>query len=266
MKRLLYSFLFLFSLIGSFTACSNQTMKSYVSALANEEFNGDDYYWTDTVKQTYDFSATPFTALQLPSVYSVNYMPTAGAYRVEVLTDSFSSKDLDIKVKEGTLIVGSKGKNSLKNTYAKITVYAPAIEQYGLLGTGDVTIYERLKVGRLSVLTTGTGDFRAIKRIVATEAKFSNSGTGDVAVDGLDLTGTLTVENTGTGDCSFNKLTAQTIVHRNSGTGDDSFGGKVKSLQSLLTGTGDLNVSGLFFDQKSITATGTGEVYTAEND
>lgn len=212
------------------------------------------------VTKAQDFSATPFTALSLPSTLDAEFIPKAGAMRVEIITSDNTQQYARVKVSNGCLVVAWEETVNLDDDKAVVRIYAPSLDTFTLSGTADCDIKKGFTAGRLDIVNSGTGDLKAEGTVKAASLNLNNSGTGDCDFQSLLLRGNATMSNSGTGDNSIKKMQVAELLLQNSGTGDDEVlrlnGGTVKVTNS---GTGDVTLSGKV-QKVSVVASGTGDV------
>lgn len=147
-------------------------------------------------------------------------------FAVKADGDAKAVADLDIRVKDGKLVIGRKSKGNWDwgrdddgHRGATVRVTMPAITGAALTGAGDFDL-DRAQGDRLDLALTGAGDFRigtvALKTLTtditgagsvriggtADTAKLSITGAGDIDAAGLKV-GSADVSILGAGDIDF---------------------------------------------------------------
>lgn len=277
MKAMLLS-LALLSATLTTTSCSKDLIRSAARAFASDSrtIKGSGHL----VTKAQDFSATPFTALSLPSTLDAEFIPTAGAMRVEVITSDNVQQYARIEVSKERLVVAWDDHVNIDDEKAVVRIYAPTLEAFDLSGTANCVATAAFTAKDLRIDNTGTGDLKTLALVKARAFSLHNSGTGGCRFHSLQITGGVETRNTGTGENTFELLHATRLHMLNSGTGDDKIlnlktdvvsvtnsgtgdthlSGEAKEVSLVLSGTGDVDISKLKHASLSAQNSGVGSV------
>lgn len=226
----------------SFSSCRLDTVGTIFRSISSkEQIKGSG----KLVTKAEDFSATPFTALSLPSTLNAEFIPTTGAMRVEIITSDNTQQYAQVTVADGSLIVAWDEKLHIQDNQAVVRVYAPTLGAFRMTGTADCTVTKGFTASNLEVTILGTGDFQALGTVQATTFALKNSGTGDSEFQSLFLKGNADLQSAGTGDNTIQEMQVGDLVINNIGTGDIEVV-KLKGANLAVTssGTGDITLSG----------------------
>lgn len=155
-----------------------------------------------------------------------NVIVTIGEhFKISADGDAKAVADLDIRTKDGTLIIGRKSKGDWSwgrkdgDKGATVHVTMPMIKSADLTGAGDFDL-DKAQGDSLTLSLTGAGDFRigavTLKSLTtditgagsmkiagtADQAKFSITGAGNIDAEALKV-GTAKVDILGAGDIDF---------------------------------------------------------------
>lgn len=208
-----------------------------------------------------------FNAISIPHSIDVNYTQSTGTRKLTLTCDENLLGYYDIRVENGTLVVGVQPGISLRpkvKTY--LTVSSPVLEEVKLSGSGDVHIGSPIvSEGDFAIRISGSGDVEtsgtvfcrnfsartsgsgdvSVAGVTAASAEFKSSGSGDLESDSVTAE-EVSVALSGSGDCELVCRNAGIVQVRISGSGDCTLSGSAATLANLsLSGSGDLDVSGL---------------------
>lgn len=148
---------------------------------------------------------------------------------------------LDISVRNGTLVVGKKKKgwNPGSRPAAKIFITMPDITGASIGGSGKLDI-DKVETDAFEGSISGSGDIR-IQSLRVRNAEFAVAGSGDIeatgAADRLDL------NIAGSGDLKLDKVESQSLSVSIAGSGNVRARASGTADVSIL-GAGDVMVSG----------------------
>ena len=208
-----------------------------------------------------------FNAISIPHSIDVNYTQSSGIQKLTLTCDENLLGYYDIRVENGTLVVGVQPGVSLRpkvKTY--LTVSSPVLEEVKLSGSGDVHIGSPIvSEGDFAIRISGSGDVETsgtvscrnfsartsgsgdafVAGVTAASAEFKSSGSGDLESDSVTAE-EVSVSLSGSGDCELVCRNAGIVQVRISGSGDCTLSGSAATLANLsLSGSGRLDVSRL---------------------
>lgn len=176
--------------------------------------------------------------------------------------DAKAVADLDIRVKDGKLVIGRKSKGDWTwgrkdgDKGATVHVTMPAIAAAALTGAGDFDL-DKAQGDRLDLALTGAGDFRigtaALKTLSA-----DITGAGSIKIAGTADTAKLSI--TGVGDIDAEALKVGNAEIDVLGAGDIDIASDGRVAISIM-GPGDVTVKGKA--QCTTSGTGPGEARCA---
>ena len=169
----------------------------------------------------------------------------ASDFAVRAEGDPKAVADLDIRVKDGKLVIGRRSKGSWNwgrdNGGKSATVYVtmPAIKGADLTGAGDFDL-DKAEGDSLSLSLTGAGDFR-IGAVKLGSLTADITGAGSMRIAGTADTAKLSI--TGAGDIDGDALKVGSADVSILGAGDIDFASDGKVAISIM-GPGDVTVKG----------------------
>lgn len=219
--------------------------KKYVSkTISVSNFNAIENIGSCTVE--YKYGSKPHVDLYLPD----NILPY-----------------IDVQVNNGQLTIKSKDNVSIRwgsNSKAKLTVYAPSVRQFSLIGSGDIIIKEELAgEDSYKFQLTGSGDLlvRSVKAVQGVTANLS--GSGDLAIQNVTTTendGNVKLTLAGSGDLNVTQLTSGSAVASLAGSGDlNVFGIRARKTTGSVAGSGDMRLRGTT-SSASLSVAGSGDL------
>ena len=144
-------------------------------------------------------------------------------YEVSVKANQEVFDYLNFKVEDGTLVLQSKDKRTIKAETFDVTVTAPVLKKVLVNGASDFEMKDYTSGENLDVVINGAGDFD-LKRIVTPSLAFTVNGAGDIEADSIDVD-YLGVDVNGAGDVQVS--------------------GKAGKARLKVSGAGDIDVSRL---------------------
>ena len=191
------------------------------------------------------FDLGDFDGISVLGAMDVVYVQDLLETSVVLRTDENLLDLYKIEVKEGVLtITNEPGKNPMPKTGAVVTVHSPAINSMTVSGSGDCSIPYTLTIpDDFRFKVSGSGDLDA-NLIVCKNFTSKISGSGDIEVKSLTARST-DISISGSGDAEIGCNGAGDIDARISGSGSIKLHGIAKSLNTKVSGSGDINTSKL---------------------
>jgi len=223
----------------------------------------DDSPATDAVAPgTQDWSTlNDFT--QIDATGPDNVAVTIGnGFAVRADGDAKAVADLDIRVKDGKLVIGRKSKGNWTwgrkdgDKGATVHVTMPAISAAALTGAGDFDL-DKAQGDRLDLALTGAGDFR-IGAVALKTLNADITGAGSIKIAGAADTAKLSITGVGDIDAAALKVGSADIDVLGAGDIDIASDGRVAI---SIMGPGDVTVKGKA--QCTTSGTGPGEARCA---
>jgi hypothetical protein len=166
-------------------------------------------------------------------------------FSVKAEGDAKAVADLDIRVKDGTLVIGRKSKDGWNwsrkdgDKGATVRVTMPAIKSAELTGSGDLDL-DKAAGDALDLSLTGAGDVR-IGAVSLKALTVDITGAGSVRIAGTADSAKLSI--TGAGDIEGEALKVGGADVSILGAGDIAFASDGKVAISIM-GPGDVTVKG----------------------
>ena len=223
-----------------------------------------------------------FKEIQTNSSVDVVYHSAADT-RIVVSASDNVIPYIEVVKKGSRLEVGLK-KNinvRVKNSRAdlKVNVYGPEVSAFTVKGSGDIRIATDLKVDRLALGVSGSGDIDAYN-LSAGEVALGVTGSGDIEVRNVSgkkiaigVTGSGDIECkavsgdvvalgvTGSGDVKVSSVATDELACGVSGSGDIVVAaGTVGSANYGVTGSGDIKASSVIATEANAVASGSGDI------
>lgn len=180
---------------------------------------------------------------------------TGKAISVRASGDDAALDQLDIRVENGTLIIGTKKRFGMSWSSGKSSVFVtvPMVRAADVAGSGNVSV-DRIEVPEFTSSVAGSGNLR-LPKVVATKSRFSVAGSGTVEAAGTSTDVRASVA--GSGDLLIAGLKSSTLSASVSGSGNvDAFA--TSSASVSVAGSGDVRVRG--GAKCSISKSGSGSV------
>lgn len=223
--------------------------------------------------KTYHLNLTGFNSLQNASNCDIHFVQS-DTFKVTLKATQGWYDRHSVGVEDGALTIktdkykSEKGVTVLSvNTYddqAEMWVSAPSLTDVSLSGSGDFTIDSDLVGESLGIIRMGSGDTKTknvtltggfmyfvsgsgdaqIGTIKAKNAKFSITGSGEIK---SWLAGVANTELTisGSGDASLKFAGCDNADVNVTGSGGVTLSGQLKTLNKQVSGSGDVETSGL---------------------
>lgn len=166
---------------------------------------------------------------------------TGKAVSVRASGDEAVLDKLDIRVEDGTLIIGTKKRLGMSWGQGKSAVFVtvPMVRSVDVAGSGAATV-DRIDVPEFSSSVAGSGNLRLAK-VTATRSRFSVAGSGTVEAAGTSADVRASVA--GSGDLLISGLKSTNLSASVSGSGNvDAFA--TSSANVSVAGSGDVRVRG----------------------
>lgn len=203
---------------------------------------------------------------------------TVGKPHMVVTADDHILNNLDIIQENGQITLkyiknvnghGTSGKVKLRlEDISGVSNFGTAVMTVGKMdgtaidinsfGTGD--IYVKIVDGtRVNIVGCGTGDI-ILDNVDGTTVSATLNGTGDIKIGKVDST-SLEVVLLGTGDIGVGNVDSTNVYVVNGGTGDISVSGDCVTLNTNLTGSGDIYLRNLQSLRSNRVLSGSGEFH-----
>ncbi len=223
--------------------------------------------------KTYHLNLTGFSSLHNASNCDIHFVQS-DTFKVTLKATQGWYDRHSVGVEKGVLTIksdkykGEKGVTVLSvNTYddqAEMWVSAPSLTDVSLAGSGDFTIDSDLVGESLGIIRMGSGDTKTknvtltdgflyhvsgsgdaqIGTIKAKDAKFSITGSGEIK-SGLAGVANTELTISGSGDASLKFAGCDNADVTVTGSGDVTLSGQLKTLNKQVSGSGDVETSGL---------------------
>ena len=256
MKKAIYLFLVAFITIVSMSACRIEKV-----------------YDSKKPAKTYHLNLTGFNSLQNASNCDIHFVQS-DTFKVTLKATQGWYDRHSVGVEDGVLTIktdkykSEKGVTVLSvNTYddqAEMWVSAPSLTDVSLSGSGDFTIDSDLVGESLGIIRMGSGDTKTknvtltggfmyfvsgsgdaqIGTIKAKDAKFSITGSGEIK-SGLAGVANTELTISGSGDASLKFTGCDNADLTVTGSGGVTLSGQLKTLNKQVSGSGDVETSGL---------------------
>lgn len=226
------------------------------SSCASNTVTGSKTYITKTIE-----NVEAFKQLVVLNSITVIFTQTDNvAPRIEIYGSDNIVPLIETIVTDQTLTVSFKKNTVIQNTgKIEVRVFAPAIDDVKLRGSGDVNL-SNVSTPSLNLTVYGSGDITG-KKLLCKELNLSVYGSGDITLSNLDLdelkaavtgSGDVTINGTavnahysvkGSGDISASKVIAENVQAYINGSGDISCHAE-KTLSGKVNGSGDVRYKG----------------------
>ncbi len=211
---------------------------------------------------TKDVSLSNFDAIALSGSIDVTYetgnTPSArivGSDNIVPLVETkVSDNTLTIKYKDGTQIKGS--------TYVEVYVVAPAVTQYTVNGSGEISIESRLNAPdkEISATINGSGEIWT-KNIECKSLDATVNGSGEITLDSFVKAQTLALTVNGSGEIMTKTLEFGNGNINVNGSGEImTEAAKATSLTTCLTGSGDIECNAINANNVVASLCGSGDI------
>jgi len=189
-------------------------------------------------------SLESFEHLSLVSSFDVDIVKAEGEPSVKIYAPANVIQYIGTSVSGGVLLLnwdfeGSQYRSAnVNDSDIKITVYAPAIKQVVITGSGDIKIGEGVCAESFEVNISGSGDIEG-RGLTCKKLMAYITGSGDIDLSGIDC----------------EELTASI-----SGSGDIELSGRTDKAEFIVRGSGDIDAKGLNAGSVSQTVRGSGDI------
>ena len=187
------------------------------------------------------FTVGAFEGISLEGPHDV-IVAVGGAPSVRAEGDAEAIERLDIRVEDGTLKIGSRGRgNWFGRGHGRVTVHvtAPALSRASIGGSGDMRI-DRVEAPRFDGSIGGSGDME-IGALRARQAHFSIAGSGGIRAAGQADEADISIA--GSGSVSAESLAMRRANVSVVGSGDVAVRAS-ETVDASIMGSGDVTVHG----------------------
>lgn len=207
----------------------------------------------------------PFTGIVINGSATVSYTQKPGT-AVVVEADSAQFSRLEITVKDGCLVIGTKATVNVFSWFAdggdgdvKVRVSSPDLTAVIVKGSGEFTAGGRIDTDHLELAVNGSGSVNFPHGAICDRIKAKVVGSGDIVANGVDaleadlkVTGSgdmnIVLQNarqtsasiTGSGDLNLTCRRCQRVDASVTGSGDLTIGGTVREVNRKTVGSGDI--------------------------
>lgn len=221
----------------------------------------------------YHLNLTGFTSLRNASNCDIHFTQS-DTYKVTLKATPEWYNHYGVTVENGALVIKGNKYKEQKNvtvlfinndgSQAEMWVSAPSLDDVSLSGSGDFSIDNDFLGKSLSIIRTGSGDTKTKNLTLTKDFEYSVSGSGDAEMgtvkastaklsifgSGDVKSGLAGVANTeltisGSGDASLNFSGCGNADVSVFGSGDVNLSGQLKTLGKHVSGSGDVETSGL---------------------
>jgi len=199
-------------------------------------------------KITKEYNLKDFTQMLITGSATVEYVQDS-VYSVSVEDSEKALEDLDIKVKEGTLVVGKKDKSDDRHIFIgtingqyKVTVHSPELVAVTVAGAGEFKS-EKIAYNTLQIQVNGSGDID-VKEFEGNSLKAQVAGSGDINLGAKNVAET-EIAIAGSGDINANFTDCGTVKANIAGSGDITLSGNVEKVETGIAGSGNINQDNL---------------------
>lgn len=256
MKKAIYLFLIAVVTIASMSACRIEKV-----------------YDSKGPAQTYHLNLTGFNSLHNATNCDIHFIQS-DTFKVTLKATPGWYERHSVSVEDGALKVksdkykGMKGVTVLSiNTnddQAEMWVSAPSLNDVSLSGSGDFTIDNDFRGKTLGIIRMGSGDTKTKNVTLTDEFMYHVSGSGDAQFgtvkaksaklsimgsggvkSGLAGVATTKLTISGSGDASLKLSNCGNADVNVTGSGDVTLTGQLKTLSKHVSGSGDVETSGL---------------------
>jgi len=203
------------------------------------------------------FNVGAFDRVALAGSYDV-VVTVGGAAAVRAEGDSERLERLEIRVEDGQLRIGSRGRRgwSWGGRRGRVTVHVtvPALAGAAVTGSGDMRI-DRVEGRAFTASIAGSGDLE-VAALRVEQASFSIAGSGNVRAAGTAARAEISIA--GSGDADLAAVESRTAEVTVMGSGDARLRA-TETASVTLMGSGDVSVTG--GARCSINKRGSGDVH-----
>lgn len=194
---------------------------------------------------TYKHGSYPHVEMYMPD----NVMP--------YIALNTSNKELTISLKENTII---RWRN---NNKAKIIVYAPSVNNFSLIGSGNLTVSETLNRKSCQFQLSGSGNINLRDVKVSDNIKANLAGSGNFNILNMKTTadnGCIALSVSGSGNVNASEISTKSLTTGIAGSGNLNIATIITdSSTASITGSGNMKLKGRT-NKASFSVTGSGEI------
>lgn len=233
------------------TACSINTNGDFGS---NKRITANKNYVTK------EYKVSDFNKIKLTGSGNVFFTQQAGAPAVSVVTSDNVAEILDVYVENNTLYLKIKKGYSVKNlNKLDYTINAAALNEMGIVGSGDFKLMNGLTTDQLNLSISGSGDMDCNNINCTGQMKVSITGSGDIDSKNVQCND-LRISISGSGDIGIEDINAQDVDASIAGSGDIRLSGKTAKASYGISGSGDIEAVELKAEDVSARTTGSGDI------
>lgn len=236
----------------SIEACSQYRCTEHTGSFGGKTIKASKNYVTKNIK------VDNFTGLSIAGSPDVTYTQKAGKPTVEVYTSDNIVDLLDIRVKDGTLIIGFKKGVNVSFNKLEVRVSSETLNKISVAGSGDVVLFNGLKTDNLQLSVAGSGDMKA-NNIYCEKLEVSISGSGDIEGSNINCT-KLKTSVAGSGDLKLDHVKSTNTEASVAGSGTATLNGTTQEATYRVAGSGDLFASDLQAKRISASVAGSGDI------
>lgn len=201
-----------------------------------------------------DFNVGQFEGVEVAGSHNV-IVTVGGAPSVRAEGDTAALEQLDIRVEDGRLHIGTQDNTSFRGP-GRVTVHvtAPSLRSASLAGSGDVQV-GAFQTERFQGEIAGSGNL-TLQQLQAEVAEFDIAGSGNIRAAGRVREAKLDIAGSGNGE--FPGLQAQDADVSIAGSGNANLHASGAARVTIM-GSGNVSVAG--GARCSVTKMGRGEVH-----
>ena len=193
----------------------------------------------NVVTRTYD--VTPFDEISVSLPATVNYT-VANEYSCKVRVDENLFEYLDIRVKDGELILGKLKKYqnvNLRPTEFVIEVSAPSFEELNKAGSGTFNFVTPFEANKLEINLAGSGKVLMEKTARINVFEMNVAGSGNLVCNEL-VADRVDVDIAGSGDVNIKLGNIREMEVSIAGSGSMDSRAELEELDASVAGSGDI--------------------------
>jgi hypothetical protein len=178
----------------------------------------------------------------------------ADEYRAVVTVDSNLEQQVELKIRNNTLEIGTKKGVSVSFSQFKVDVYCPVLTSVTISGSGDFVAVDKIIVPSINIIITGSGNMQGTFECDTYSVKISGSGDLKQNIICKDFSANMT----GSGNFTISGSSDECDITI---TGSGDFKGldfKTKNANVRISGSGNLNI--WVTDNLTARITGSGDI------
>jgi Putative auto-transporter adhesin, head GIN domain len=228
-------------------ACSVGATGSSGAALAGTPIQGSG----DNGRRAFNDVGT-FSQIDLAGPYNV-VVQVSGAPSIRAEGDESALQQLEVRLDNGTLRIGTRPGNWTASGRATVYVTAASLDGVGISGSGDMQVGP-LRAAQFRSSVAGSGNL-TLARLDSDRAQFSIAGSGNLQAEGHAREASLNVAGSGDGRLGGFEVESATVSVAGSGNAALR---ATRSAEVRVAGSGDVEVSG--GAHCSVHASGSGQI------